>query len=330
MVGIAVFAFACHRSEDKPKDQAGAPSVAEATTPAAAVVPVAAVAPAAVAPAVETANGSTGSAGSAAQTGAQPAAGAVAAIDAGPGAELVVTAVPPRPGTSSIVTYDAKLDQDFNFGGLQIITSSTQSKKKKVEIVAVDPDGTVHKRITYLKLETRRIVDGELKKDDNPIRGKTYLLTWKDSVVAEVQLPGGKPASPEEVEAVKKEETRLQTPEVLGKALDGLRLVKGQAFEVPSGALERLIQGGEFHARRMVLTYRGKTREGTRIDAEGAVVNNELKGLRLFVDLKGELLIDRTGWCRSLKVTGQVRAELNGVVVGSGAGSGATVATALR
>src|SRR5262249_14166671 len=157
------------------------------------------------------------------------AAGAIAALDAGPGAELIVTAMPPRPGTSSIVTYEAKLDHDFNFGGLQIITSSTQSKKKKVEIVAVDPDGTVHKRITYLKRETRAIVDGELKKDDDPIRGKTYLLTSKDGVVS-VQLPGGKPASSEEVGAVTKEEKALQSPEVLGKALDGLRLVKGQAF----------------------------------------------------------------------------------------------------
>lgn len=40
-------------------------------------------------------------------------------------------------------------------------------------------------------------------------------------------------------------------------------------------------------------------------------------------------LIARLG-ARSLKTNAQVRAELNGVVVGSGAGTGASVATALR
>jgi hypothetical protein len=227
-----------------------------------------------------------------------------------------------------MVTYEAKLDYDLNLGGLQITTTSTQSKKKKVEILAVDSDGTVHKRITYIKRDTQRIVDGDLKKDPSPIRGKTYLLTWKDTVAA-VSLPSGEPASAEEVEAVRKEEALLQAPELLGRVLDGLRLIKGQPFDVPASALEKFVQEG-FHPRRLVLTYRGKTADGTRIDAEGALVNNEARGMKLFVDIKAELVIDTSGWCRSLRSNAQVRAELNGVVVGSGAGTGATVATALR
>src|SRR6185295_19370525 len=103
--------------------------------------------------------------------------------------------------------------------GVQILTSNTQSKKKKVEIRAVDPDGTVHKRITYIKRDTRRIVDGDLKKDPSPIRGKTYLVTWKDGVLA-VEQPDGKPASAEELEAVRSEEALLQAPELLGRVLD--------------------------------------------------------------------------------------------------------------
>ena len=296
-------------------------------------------APASAGSAAATGNAGSGAAGGASADGAPPAAPgsaglvaraalALSSLDAGPGAERIITARPPKPGTSSIVTYEAKLDYDLNLGGLQITTSSTQSKKKKVEILAVDPDGTVHKRITYIKRDTRRIVDGDLKADPSPIRGKTYLLTWKDTVAA-VSLASGKPASDEEVEEVRKDEALLQAPELLGRVLDGLRLVKGQPFEVPAAALEKFVQEG-FHPRRLVLTYRGKTAEGMRIDAEGALVNNEARGMKLFVDIKAELLIDTTGWCLSLKSNAQVRAELNGVVVGSGAGTGATVATALR
>jgi hypothetical protein len=241
--------------------------------------------------------------------------------------ELVVTVAAPKPGTASIVTFDAALDFDLNFGGLKMVTVSKQSKKKRVEIRAVDPDGTVHKRITYLKRDTHILVDGEPKKDPSPIRGKTYLATWKDGIV-DVQLPSGKPASDEEAAAVRKEEGQLQSPELLGRALVGLRLVEGQPFEVPIAALEKLVKG-DFHPRRMVLTYRGKTRDGARIDAEGALANDGA-GLKMYLDLKAELLLDATGWCRSAKVTGQVRAELNGAVVGSGAGTGTVLASPLR
>jgi hypothetical protein len=289
--------------------------------------------------AAATGNAGSGAAGGASADGAPAAAAesaapiaaaslALASLDAGPGAERIITAQPPKPGASSIVTYEAKLDLDLNFGGMQMTTTNTQSKKKKVEIRAVDADGTVHKRITYIKRDTRRVVDGDVKPDPSPIRGKTYLLTWKDAVAA-VALPSGEPASAEEVEAVRKEEALLQAPELLGRVLDGLRLVKGQPFEVPASTLEKFVQEG-FHPRRLVLTYRGKTAEGTRIDAEGALVNNEARGMKIFVDIKAELVIDTTGWCRSLKSNAQVRSELNGVVVGSGAGTGATVATALR
>lgn len=289
--------------------------------------------------AAATASAGSGAAGGASAEGAPgaapgdaapvaPASLALTSLDAGPGAERIITAVPPKPGTSSIVTFEAKLDLDLNFGGMTMATTNTQSKKKKVEIRAVDPDGTVHKRITYIKRDTRRVVDGDVKPDPSPIRGKTYLLTWKDAV-ATVALPSGEPASAEEVEAVRKEEALLQAPELLGRVLDGLRLVKGQPFEVPASTLEKFVQEG-FHPRRLVLTYRGKTAEGTRIDAEAALVNNEARGMKIFVDFKAELVIDTTGWCRSLKSNAQVRSELNGVVVGSGAGTGATVATALR
>jgi hypothetical protein len=329
-IAVAAWLFCACKSDEPQHDEARARAVAAVAPPVNAMAPpvnaVAApvktvAAKAAHAPAE--AGATTGSAAPVALTSL-----ALASLDAGPGAERMITARPPKPGASSIVTYEAKLDYDLNLGGLQITTSSTQSKKKKVEIRAVDPDGTVHKRITYIKLDTRRIVDGDLKKDPSPIRGKAYLVTWKDSVLA-VKLPNGTLASAEEVEAVRAEEALLQAPELLGHVLDGLRLVKGQPFEVPAGALAKFVNG-DFHPRRMVLTYRGKTAEGTRIDAEGALINNEVRGMKLFVDIKAELLIDTTGWCRSLKSNAQVRSELNGVVVGSGAGSGATAATALR
>jgi hypothetical protein len=269
---------------------------------------------------------------------AAPLDAGVTALDASPGAALpapeaaggealVVTTATPRPGTSATVTYDAKLDYDLNLGGFKNVTATTQSKKKRVEIVAVDPDGTVHKRITYVKRDTSIVVDGERKKDPSPIRGKTYLVTWKDGEL-EVLLRNGNPASNEETEAVRREEALLQSPDFLGKALVGVRLVEGQPFEVPLVMLEKIVRG-EYRPRRMVLTYRGKTKDGSRIDAEGSVAT-EGRGMKTFFDVKAEIVLDTTGWCRSFKATGQIRAELNGAVVGSGAGTGIALATALR
>ena len=254
---------------------------------------------------------------------------AVVTADAGPPrGELVVTASAPRPGTSSIITFDAKVDFDLNFGGLAIVTASKQSKKKTVEIVAVDPDGTVHKRITYTKRDTNIVVDGQRKPDPSPVRGKTFRLTVKDGNIVDVKRGDGKPATEDEVSAVGKEEGQLQAPERLGSALAGLRLVEGEPFEVPLAAIEKMING-DYKPKRVVLTYRGKTAQGARIDAEAALANEEA-GLKMYLDLTAELLVDPTGWCLSANVTGQVRAELNGTVVGSGAGTGAIAATPLR
>lgn len=239
----------------------------------------------------------------------------------------MVKAVPPRPGVSSTITFDAQLDFDLNFGGMKTLTSSTQSKRKKVEFLAVEPDGTVRKRITYVKRDTRIVVDGEPKKDPSPIRGKAYLVTWKDDIT-DVRLANGKPASDEEVKAVRGEEGQLQAAERFGRALNGLRLVEGQPFEIPVIALDKLVTGA-FKPRRMVLTYRGRTAEGARIDAEGELASDG-KGTRMFLDAKAELVVDDTGWCRSAKITMQVRAELNDAVVGSGAGTGTVTATPLR
>jgi len=251
------------------------------------------------------------------------------AVDAGPPrGELVVTASVPKPGTSSIITFDAKLDFDLNFGGLGIVTASQQSKKKKVEIVAVDPDGTVHKRITYTKRDTNVVVDGQRKPDPSPVRGKTFRVSVKDGNIVDVKLGNGKPATEEEITAVGKEEGQLQAPERLGAALAGLRLVEGEPFEVPLAAIEKMING-DYKPKRVVLTYRGKTTQGARIDAVAALANEE-SGLKMYLDLTAELLVDPAGWCLSANVTGQVRAELNGNVVGSGAGTGAITATPLR
>jgi hypothetical protein len=251
-----------------------------------------------------------------------------AATDAPPGAELVITAAPLKPGTSSIVTFDAKIDLDLNFGGMGQVTSSTRTKKKKVEIVGVDPDGTVHKRITYLVRQTNAIVDGERKKDVNPNRGKTYLVTWKDKVV-DVKRANGKPVSEEELAAIHSDEGQLQAPEMLGKMLSGIRLVEGQPFELPAFALEKFSLPTGYRVRRMVLTYRGTTREGVRIDAEGAIASDG-PGAKTFLDLTSEILLDATGWVLSSRVTGQVRAELGGAVVGSGAGTATLTATLPR
>lgn len=262
-----------------------------------------------------------------AAVGAAPGAAPAAAPGAGAGAELVIASPPPRPGSSSIITFDATLDLDLNFGGMQTITSTRRTKRKKVEILAVEPGGTVEKRITYQKLETNAVVDGERKKDPSPIRGKAYRVTWNDGVL-DVRLPDGRPASAAESEAVHGEEGALQSPEMLGKALAGLRLVEGQPFEVPVAMLAKLVRG-TYRPRRLVLTYRGKTRDGARIDADAALATDG-EGVKMFADLKAALVLDATGWCRSLKVTAQARAELNGNVVGSGAGQATVLATPLR
>ena len=250
------------------------------------------------------------------------------ARDAAPRGEVVVTSVVPKPGTSSTITFDAKLDLDMNFGGLAIVTSSKRTVSKKVEIIAVGPDATVQKRITYTRYDNNVIVDGERKKDDTPIRGKSYRVTWKLGI-GDVLRADGKPASDAETEAVRKEESQLQSPELLGSALAGLRLVEDEPFEVPVAALEKLVKG-PYLPKRVVLVYRGKTADGARIDAEGAFEKQDAEGLKMFLDLKAQLVLDDTGWCRDVEVTGQVRAELNGAVVGSGAGTASIKATALE
>jgi hypothetical protein len=250
-----------------------------------------------------------------------------AAVARPPGAELVITPAIPRPGMSATVTFDATLEFDLNFGGLMLVTASKQSKRKKVVIAKVDPDGTVHKRITYTKRDTHILVDGEPRKDVTPIRGKTFLVAWKDAVI-DVRRANGTPAGEEEVKAVRAEEGQLQVPDILASALANLQLVEGVPFEVPVAAIERMING-DFRARRAVLTYLGKTAEGARIGADVSIVSAG-QGIKYYVELKGELVLDSTGWCLRADINGQVRAELSGSVVGSGSGIGHVTATPLR
>lgn len=285
------------------------------------------------------------------KTGASPAAGdadvvvsataplaaAASAADAGapvdaraviaPGDIMVIVPTLPKPGDTATVTFDADLDFDLNFGGLETLTSTHQSKKKKVEVLSVDPDGTIHKRVTYVKRDTNVVVDGEPRKDRPLVRGKTFLVDFRDTVVA-VRRKNGAKATPEEVEAVMNEEGQFQSPEVLGRALGGIQLLKDQPFDIPAGALGKLVTG-EYKPRRVVITYRGMEGDLARIDAEAQISNDE-EALRMFVDLKGSLLVDKTGWCRELVVELQARAEFNGVVVGSGKGSGKVTATPLQ
>ena len=253
-------------------------------------------------------------------------------VDAGldappPGAVLVVTTEPLQAGTSSTITFEANLDFDLNLGGFQTVTTSKQSKKKTVAITAVDADGTVHKRITYIKRKTDILVDGEPKKDPTILPGKTFRVAFKDGVV-DVKRANGKAATPAEVDAVKAEEILLQTPEMLGKTLAGLRLVENQQFEVPVAMMSALVIS-EYKARRVVLTYRGQEGDAARLAAQVSLAS-EGEGMKMFVDLDADLLMDRTGWCRELDVTAQVRAEFAGQVVGSGAGFGQVRATPLR
>jgi hypothetical protein len=250
-------------------------------------------------------------------------------VDAPPAAVLSITAQPPPVGASSVITFEATLDFDLNFGGLETITSSKQSKRKKVEILAVRDDGAVEKRITYLKRKTDIVIDGERRKDDTILPGKTFRVTFLSGEgVLDVRRANGKPATAAEVAAVKGEEILLQTPEMLGRALAGLELVEGVPFEVPMAMIEKLMVS-EYKARRLTLVYKGSTPEGERIDAQGSM-GNDGEGLKMFVDLDARLILDRTGWCLQADVTAQVRAEFGGTVVGSGAGLGVVRATPLR
>lgn len=244
-----------------------------------------------------------------------------------PGDLLVIVPKVPAPGASATVTFHADLDFDLNFGGLETVTSARQSKKKKVEILAVDPDGTIHKRVTYTKRDTNTVVDGEPRKDRPIVRGKSFLVDFKDSVIS-VRRKNGSAATPDEVEAVTSEEGQLQSPEVLGRILGGIQLLKDQPFDVPAIALGKLVTS-EYKPRRVVLTYRGMEGDLVRIDAEAQLSSDE-EALRMFVDLKGSLLLDKTGWCRELVVDLQARAEFNGTVVGSGKGTGKITTTPLE
>jgi hypothetical protein len=242
-------------------------------------------------------------------------------------AELVINPVALKPGTSSTVDFLATLDLDFNYGGQATVSSTTRTKKKKVEIRAVDRDGTVHKRITYSKIDTNSVVDGERRKDPSTIRGKTYDLTWNNGIL-DVRRPGGKAATPDEITEVHGEEGTLQAPELMSKLLAGVRLTQDQPFEVPVAMLESMVKT-DYRPRRVVLTYRGKASDGERVDGEATLVKDG-QGMKMFLDLDVKLVFDATGWCLSARVAAKVRAELNGTVVGSGAGTASVVATPLR
>jgi hypothetical protein len=243
--------------------------------------------------------------------------------------ELVIQAAPLKPGQASIWTAEADLDFDLNFGGFKMDTTAHQSKRKRVEILAIDADGTTHKRVTYHKRETRAFVDGELRKDDTPLPGKTFLVDHKPDAI-EVRRPDGKPVTPDELKAVRREENKLQSPEILGRALAGLRLAKDQPFELPAAILAPLLDD-QFHARRIVLTYRGKRGNDAWISAEAAL-DGELdgEGFKLFLDLKGEFVLHPTGVCITADMTGTIRAEFKGTVVGSGAGKAHMTAAPYR
>jgi hypothetical protein len=115
---------------------------------------------------------------------------------------------------------------------------------------------------------------------------------------------------------------------VMSKLLAGVRLVQDQPFEVPVATLENMVKS-DYRPRRIVLTYRGRARDGERVDAE-ATLAKEGEGLKMYADLDIKLVLDATGWCLSAKVAMKVRAELKGTVVGSGAGTASVVATPLR
>jgi hypothetical protein len=249
--------------------------------------------------------------------------------DAAPGDIFVVTPVSLTPGTSATTSFEAVLDFDLNFGGMQTITSTKQSKRKTIAIEKVDSDGTVHERITYTKRDTHIVIDGDPHRDDTPVRGKTFLVTSRDGVL-DVRRKNGAKATDAEVEAVRKEEGQLQSPEIIGRLLGGIELVKGQPLDVPAAILGPM-SADEYKAQRVVLTYRGKEADDlARIDVEAQLANPEDAGVHMFIDITGTLLLDPTGWCREVDAEIKVRAELNGVVVGSGKGSGKVTTSALR
>lgn len=255
-------------------------------------------------------------------------AAADAAPVVAPGDKLVVTPLAPKPGTKATSGFEAELDFDLDFGGMQTITSTKQSKMKTIAIVSVDPDGTVHKRITYTKRDTKIVIDGDPHKDASAVRGKTFLVSWKDGVV-DVRRKNGAKASDEEIEGVRKEEGQLQSPDLIGHALAGIELVKGQPFEVPAPLLGALA-AGEYKPQRVVLTYRGTENELARIYVEAELSNPDDAGVRMYIDITGTLALDSTGWCREVEAQLKVRAELNNTVVGSGKGIGKVTTSALR
>jgi hypothetical protein len=254
---------------------------------------------------------------------------AAVSIDAAPGETFVVTTTLPKPGTSATSAFEAVLDFDLDFGGMETITSTKQSKLKTIAIEKVDSDGTLHKRITYNKRDTHIVIDGDPHRDDTPVRGKTFLVTSRNGVL-DVRRKNGAKASDEEVVAVRKEEGQLQDPEVIGRLLAGIPLVKDQPFEVPAALLAPMA-ADEYKAQRVVLVYRGKEAgDLARIDVEAQLANPEDAGVHMFIDITGTLLLDPTGWCREVEAQLKVRAELNGTVVGSGKGNGNVTTSALR
>lgn len=250
-----------------------------------------------------------------------------APIDAPDGPALVLPSVTQRPGTSAIVRSETHLDFDLDLGGLRAETRTRQTKRKKVEIVRIDDDGTVHKRITYLERKTDLRIDGKPQKEPNPLPNKAFLLSWKDGVL-DVRRGNGKAATKEELAAVRAEEGQLQSPEFLASHLAGLRLVQDVPFEVPVATM-RLLITGDFLARKLVLTYRGKQGDHERIDVQASLAN-ETEATGWFVDLQARLVIDHTGWCLEAAIDAQARAELNGTVIGRGTGGGTLRATPLQ
>lgn len=256
-----------------------------------------------------------------------PSAPRDAAVDAPDGPALVLPSVTQRPGTSAIVRHETHLDFDLDLGGLRAETRTRQIKRKKVEIVRIDADGTVHKRMTYLERKIDLRVDGKPQKTPTPLTGKSFLVSWKHGTL-EVRRADGKAATTAELDAVRAEEGQLQSPEFLASHLAGLRLVQDVPFDVPVATM-RLLITGDFLARKLVLTYRGKQGDHERIDVQASLAN-ETEATGWFVDLEAKLVIDHTGWCLEADISAQARAELNGTVLGRGTGGGTLRATPLR
>jgi hypothetical protein len=252
-----------------------------------------------------------------------------AAIDAPPGATWVVPRLKLQPGTRSTVTFEAHIDFDLDIGGYQTKTVTDQRKRKTMEILAVDPDGAVHRRVTYQDLETDIRMDGRPYKDPDatPLAGKSFRTTWKDGVL-DVRRASGKAATPAEIEAVRKEEGQMQSPEYFSTHLGGVRLVEGVPYDLPLAAFAEFMSG-EYRPRRVVITYRGATDGVHKLEAEVSLLGAG-ESMETYVDLDAEALFDDTGWCLEVRVDAQVRAEIGGTVMGSGAGTGVVKATPLQ